>query len=167
MPASPQDLFRLFDRLGIETTTLTHEPMHTVEDSKRLRGSLEGGHCKCLFLKDKKGAFLLVALGEDGRLDMKALFASGLLKVGKLSFASPERMQDMLGVKPGSVTPFSLINADPERIIVVLDQKMLEKDRLNYHPLHNGATTTIKREDLLKFIQHFSFETVIIDFDEL
>jgi len=167
MAASSEKLFQLLDHLGIETRTLNHAPMHTVEDSKRLRGTLGGGHCKCLFLKDKKGAFLLVVMGEDRRLDMKALFQSGLLKVGKLSFVSPERMEEMLGVKPGSVTPFSLINADPAQITVVLDQKMLAEALLNYHPLHNEATTTIKCEDLLKFIHHLSFETSIIDFDDL
>jgi Ala-tRNA(Pro) deacylase len=76
-------------------------------------------------------------------------------------------MIDMLGIKPGSVTPFSLINVEHKELIVVLDKGMMENEYLNYHPLHNEATTTIHREDLLKFIKHFGFDPIIIDFDTL
>ena len=167
MPAKEEDLFTLLGRVRIKTTTCRHAPLYTVEESQKLRGEIKGGHCKSLFLKDKKNNFILAVLSEDRRLEMKALFTSGKLNVGRLSFASPERMIDMLGIKPGSVTPFSLINVEHKELIVVLDKGMMENEYLNYHPLHNEATTTIHREDLLKFIKHFGFDPIIIDFDTL
>lgn len=167
MPATEEDLFTLLDELEIKTTTIRHAPLFTVEESQELRGEIKGCHCKSLFLKDKKNNFILAVLSEDRRLDMKALFKSGHLNVGRLSFASPERMIDMLGIKPGSVTPFSLINVNHKELIVVLDKRMMENEYLNYHPLHNEATTTIYRDDLLKFIKHYGFDPIIIDFDTL
>ncbi|MDG1437689.1 MAG: prolyl-tRNA synthetase associated domain-containing protein [Emcibacteraceae bacterium] len=167
MKATEEELFTLLDELEIKTTTFRHPPLFTVEESQGLRGEITGGHCKSLFLKDKKNNFILAVLSEDRRLDMKALFKSGLLDVGRLSFASADRMIDMLGIKPGSVTPFSLINVNHKELIVVLDKVMMEQEFLNYHPLHNEATTAIHRDDLIKFIKHFGFNPIMIDFDNL
>ena len=167
MSATEQDLFNCFQKLGIETTTFRHPPLHSVEESRHLRGEITGGHCKSLFLKDKKGQYLLVVLMEDRTLDMVGLFKSGKLPIKRLSFANAEIMKDMLGVTPGSVTPFCLINRVSEKLIVVLDKQMMENDLLNYHPLHNEATTTIKSPDLIKFITHFGFNPHVIDFDNL
>lgn len=167
MSASEQDLFDCFKVLGIETTTFRHPPLHSVEQSRHLRGEIPGGHCKSLFLKDKKGQYLLVVLGEDRKLDMVGLFKSGRLPIKRLSFASGEAMVDMLGVTPGSVTPFCLINGVSEKLIVVLDKQMMDYDLLNYHPLHNEATTTISSSDLIKFISHFGFNPHVMDFDNL
>ncbi|MCC3861678.1 prolyl-tRNA synthetase associated domain-containing protein [Pseudemcibacter aquimaris] len=167
MPATEQDLYALFDELGIETKLFRHAPLFTVEESQNLRGEIEGGHCKNLFLKDKKNNFILAVLSEERKVDLKALFKSDHLNVGRLSFASADRMVDMLGIEPGSVTPFSLINVTHKDLIVILDKGMMEHEYLNYHPLHNEATTTIHRDDLLKFIGHFGFDPIIIDFDTL
>lgn len=167
MPAGEQDLFDCFQNLGIETTTFRHPPLHSVEESRHLRGEIPGGHCKSLFLKDKKGQYLLVVLLEDRKLDMVGLFKSGKLPIKRLSFASAEVMKDMLGVSPGSVTPFCLINQSTEKLLVVLDKKMMEYDLLNYHPLHNEATTTISSPDLIKFITHFGYDPHVMDFDNL
>lgn len=167
MPATEDELLALLGDLSIETTTTRHPALFTVEQSRDLRGEIPGGHCKSLFLKDKKNNFILAVLSEDRRLDMKALFKSDQLNVGRLSFASAERMIDMLGIEPGSVTPFSLINVSHKDLIVVLDKGMMEHDQLNYHPLHNEATTTIGNDDLVKFIEHFGFNPIIIDFDQL
>jgi len=167
MPASESDLFNIFKKLNIQTSTYRHPPLHTVEESRNLRGEIAGGHCKSLFLKDKKNNYILVVMSEDRRLDIKALSKSALINIGRLSFASAERMQDILGITPGSVTPFSLINVTNNKLIVVLDQEMLENDLLNYHPLHNEATTTIQKDGLIKFINHFGFKPIIIDFDQL
>ena len=167
MPASEQDLFDCFKALGIETTTYRHPPLHSVDESQHLRGEMPGGHCKSLFLKDKKGQYLLVVLLEDRKLDMVGLFKSGALPIKRLSFASAEAMVEMLGVTPGSVTPYCLINAESEKLIVVLDKQMMAYDILNYHPLHNEATTTISSPDLIKFITHFGFNPHVLDFDNL
>lgn len=167
MPATESELFSLLKSLSIETRTFRHDALHTVEESRDLRGEIPGGHCKSLFLKDKKNNFILAVMEEDRRLDMKALFKSEHLNVGRLSFASADRMVEMLGITPGSVTPFCLINVSHKDLIVILDKKMLTHDYLNYHPLHNEATTTIHKQDLLKFINHFGFKPIIIDFDQL
>lgn len=172
MPASESDLFDCLQKLGIKTKTYRHPPLFSVEESRHLRGEIPGGHCKSLFLKDKKGHFLLVVLLEDRQLDMGGLFKSGRLPIKRLSFASAAAMGEILGVTPGSVTPFSLINVaeagiGPDQLTVILDQKMIEQERLNYHPLHNEATTTIYSQDLLKFITFFGFDPIVMDFDNL
>ncbi|MFC7047682.1 prolyl-tRNA synthetase associated domain-containing protein [Emcibacter nanhaiensis] len=164
-----EKLFKCFEELGIETRTVRHAPVFSVEDSQALCSNIEGGHCKSLFLKDKKGRLLLVVLLEDRRLDIKALQKSDKLSVGRLSFGSAELMQEVLGVTPGSVTPFSLVNL-PDRyredgFTLILDKAMMDHELLNYHPLHNEATTTIRRADLLKFVRHFGIEPIIMDFD--
>lgn len=152
MPATPQDLFARFDHLAIAYTTHTHPPLFTVEDSKRLRGELPGGHCKNLFLRDKKrNLFLLVTL-EDRRIDLKSL-RDKLGAAGNLSFCSPDLLMEVLGVPAGAVTPFALINDKDRRVTVFLDKMMLTYDPLNYHPLSNELTTAIKPADLLRFIE--------------
>lgn len=167
MPATEEELLNKLVELGIETTLFRHPPLFTVEDSQNLRGEIPGGHCKSLFLKDKKHNYILAVLSEDRRVDLKALYKSDLVPAGRLSFASAERMIDTLGIKPGAVTPFSLINVENKDLIVILDKGMLENDYLNYHPLHNEATLTIHKDDLVKFIKHFGFEPIILDFENL
>ncbi|HEX6842901.1 MAG TPA: prolyl-tRNA synthetase associated domain-containing protein, partial [Stellaceae bacterium] len=130
--------------------THRHPPLHTVAESVLLRGTLPGGHCKSLFLKDRKGGLWLVVVLEERRLDLNALAAR--LGAPRLSFGSPALMQEVLGVTPGSVTPFALVNDRQQRVAVVLDQDMLELDPLNYHPLVNTATTAVSAADLLRFI---------------
>ena len=98
MPATEEQLFTRFEELGIETTTKRHPPVFTVEEAKSLRGELPGGHCKSLFLKDKKGALWLVVCLEDRRMDMKALQAA--IGSGRLSFGKPDLLVEVLGVEP-------------------------------------------------------------------
>ena len=150
MAATSDELFARLDALGIRHVTHRHAPLHTVAESVMLRGTLPGGHCKSLFLKDRKGGLWLVVVLEDRRLDLNAL--SARLGAPRFSFGGPELMQDVLGVTPGSVTPFALINDRERRVTVVLDADMLERDPLNYHPLVNTATTAVAPADLLRFI---------------
>lgn len=152
MPASPTDLFAYLDRLGIAHSTVSHPPLFTVEESQGLRGQIPGGHTKNLFLKDKKGALFLVVALEDARIALNSLHRL-LGAVGRFSFASADAMRAILGVEPGSVTPFSALNDTQGLVTVVLDSAMLEHDILNYHPLTNTMTTTIARGDLLKFLR--------------
>jgi Ala-tRNA(Pro) deacylase len=157
------ELYERLDQLKIQTETVEHEPMFTVEDSIALRGNLPGGHCKSLFLKNKKGALWLVVMLEDKRLDIKAL--GDLLASGRLSFCSPERLWGYLGVVPGSVTPFSVINDEERSVSVVLDQDMLELSPLHYHPLRNDKTTAIAPGDLLAFLRAEGYEPQVLDFN--
>jgi Ala-tRNA(Pro) deacylase len=150
MAATAANLFARFKELGIETTTIEHPPLNTVEESQNLRGDLPGGHCKNLLLRDKKKRNWLIVTLEDKAVDLKSL--PDKIGAGRLSFASADRLWEYLAVKPGSVTPFALINDPEQKVQVVLDEDMLAHDLLNYHPLENTATTAIKRDDLLKFI---------------
>ena len=150
MPATPQDLFAYLDRLGIAHSTVSHPPLFTVEQSQALRGRIAGGHNKNLFLKDKDGRLFLVVLLEHARIDLKALPAK--IGSGRLSFGSADLLREVLGVEPGSVTPFALLNDGERRVTPVLDQAMLAHELLNYHPLVNTMTTAIGSADLLAFI---------------
>ena len=150
MPATPDDLFRLLDELGIETRTHDHPPLFTVEESRALRGDLPGGHCKNLFLRDrKKRNWLLVTL-EDRPIDLKAL--PELIRSDRPSFGSADRLMEMLGVLPGAVTPFAAINDTAGDVTVCLDEAMLGFEVLNYHPLVNTMTTAIRPADLERFL---------------
>ena len=150
MPATPDALFARLAELGIETKTIEHPPLHTVAESKKLRGELPGGHCKNLLLRDKKKRNWLVVTLEDKPVDMKSLPEK--IGAGRLSFASAERLMEFLGVNPGSVTPFALMNDSAQQVTVVLDEEMLAYELLNYHPLENTRTTAISRDNLLRFI---------------
>jgi Ala-tRNA(Pro) deacylase len=150
MAATPEELFARLDALGIAHRTHHHPPLHTVAESVALRGSLPGGHCKSLFLRDGKGGLWLVVVLEDRRLDLGALARH--LRAPRFSFGAPALLQDALGVTPGSVTPFALMNDRDRRVSVVLDAEMLARDPLNYHPLVNTATTAVAAADLERFI---------------
>ncbi len=160
----PEDaLFARFDSLGIAHVTHRHRPVFTVEESRDLKASLPGGHSKNLFLKDKKGRlFLLCALG-DTAIDLNAV--SKLIGSGRFSFGNAELLMQHLGVTPGSVTLFALIN-DPDRnVTLILDEGLLAHDPVNFHPLKNDATTAISPADLLKFIRSLGREPIRLAFD--
>lgn len=150
MPATPTDLYARLREIGIEWTLHEHPPLRTVEESRRLRGGLPGGHCKNLFLKDKKGQYWLVVADEAREVDLKAL--QPRIGAARLSFGRAERLIEVLGVQPGAVTPFALINDPTHRVRVVLDGTMLEHALLNYHPLVNTATIAIATTDLHRFL---------------
>jgi Ala-tRNA(Pro) deacylase len=149
--ATPDDLFGLLDRLGLRHSTVTHAPLFTVEQSQALRGQIPGGHTKNLFLKDKKDQLFLVVALEDATIELKSLHRR-LGASGRLSFGSAALLRETLGVEPGSVTPFAAINDAAGRVTVVLDAAMMAREVLNYHPLVNTMTTTIARDDLVKFL---------------
>ena len=152
MPATPADLFAFLDSLGIAYRAVTHPAVFKVEEGRALLGEIEGGHSKNLFLRDKKGtAYLVVALG-DADIELKSLHRI-LGASGRFSFGSAELMGELLGVEPGSVTPFAVLNDTGHRVTVVLDASMMEHPTLNFHPLQNTGTTTISREGLVKFLE--------------
>lgn len=152
MPATPAELFTFLDRLGISHATVEHPALFTVEQSQSLRGQIPGGHTKNLFLKDKKGALFLVVAAEDATLALGGLHRQ-LGASGRFSFGSPDLLREVLGVEPGSVTPFAAMNDRAGRVTVVLDAAMMRNATLNYHPLANTMTTSIARDDLLKFLR--------------
>jgi Ala-tRNA(Pro) deacylase len=151
MPASPDDLFAFLDRLGIVHATVRHPPLFTVEESRTLRGQIAGGHTKNLFLKDKRGALFLVTTLEDAEIELKSLHRR-LGASGRFSFGSAEQMRAMLGVEPGAVTPFGALNDTQGQVTIVLDAAMMAHETLNFHPLVNTMTTSIGRQDLIRFL---------------
>lgn len=151
MPLSRQELLSLFTELGIATTTVEHAPVFTVADSGELERQLPGAHTKNLFLKDEKGALFLVVARSATRVDLKALAKT--LGAGRFSFGKPELLLDVLGVPPGSVTAFCIVNDTARRVQVVIDAELMQHETINCHPLENTATTNIAREDLLRFIR--------------
>ena len=164
-PRRPEDLFARLRELGIASTTTTHPPVFTVAEAKNLRGALPGAHIKNLFLRNKKGAMWLVVCPEDRRIDLKALGAA--LGAGRFSFGSAARLRRHLGVPPGSVTPFAVINDQANLVRVVLDSDLLTGDPINCHPLVNHMTTAIAPEDLMRFLEAERHAPKILDLGEL
>lgn len=151
MPATPDDLFAYLDSLQIPHKTITHPPLFTVEQSQELRGVIAGGHTKNLFLKDKKDAVYLLVVPEDARVDLKSMHRR-LGASGRFSFGSSDLMQELLGVTPGAVTAFGVFNDKGHRVAVVVDACLMQNAVINCHPLVNTMTTSIAREDLVKFL---------------
>lgn len=155
-------LMRFLDGLGLQTTTCDHPPIMTVEDGHQFWTDIPGVHCKNLFLRDAKKKTWLVVAPIDREIDLKTL--PDRIGSKRLSFGSAERLVDMLGVFPGSVTPFSLINdREAQAVTVVLDRWMIDQPLLNYHPLENTATTTISNTGLLTFLEACGHTPVIAD----
>lgn len=150
MPATREELFQRFRDLRIETRTVEHAPVFTVEQAQLVHHDMPGGHCKNLFCKDEKSVLWLIVALEDAVINLKTAPA----KIGskRLTFGKPDLLMDVLGVEPGSVTPFGLINDTTNRVNVILDAAMMKQTLLNFHPLKNDATTAIASPDLLAFI---------------
>jgi Ala-tRNA(Pro) deacylase len=137
--------------LGIDVRTVDHPPVFTVEESVELYEKIPGGHTKNLFLKDAKGKLFLIVAHHGTRVDLKRL--APVIGSARLSFATAEFLADVLGVKPGSVTAFAVMNDTSNRVTVVVDQNLMAYETINLHPLENTATTSIARDDLLRFIR--------------
>ena len=149
----PEKLYKLFEELGIEFNYIEHPPTPTIEDARKYWTALDGKHCKNIFLRNHKGdKHYLVLLDCDKSIAMHDL--EHILHEGKLSFASEKRMDKYLGLKPGSVTPFGLINDENHEVIVFIDSTLQQADRLAFHPLDNRATVSILRTDLIRLLEH-------------
>lgn len=167
-PLTKEELLATLGEMGIATHTIDHLPLHAVDDARAWRTAnvpnQAGGFCKNLFLKDKKGELWLIVTLEERNIRLNSLPKA--LNSARLSFAKPELLWKTLGVRPGSVTPFALINDRTQKCRLILDAPMMTHEKLNYHPLTNEATTTISRDDFLKFIRHCGHEPTIIDLEK-
>ena len=150
-PATREELFAFLAGLGIETQTIEHPAVFTVEESTALHRDIPGGHTKNLFLKDAKDKIWLIVAEAHTPVDLKAIYKP--LGAARFSFGKAELLMEILGVAPGSVTALSLINDRAGRVSVVVDEELMKYDSVNCHPLVNTATTNLKRDDLLKFIR--------------
>jgi Ala-tRNA(Pro) deacylase len=161
MPKTPEELLGFLEEYGIETATIRHPPLHTVAESRQLRGEIDGGHTKNLFLKDKKDSYFLVTALEDAEIDLKRIHAL-IGASGRVSFGRPVQLMELLGVAPGSVTVFGAINDVGHKVSIVLDSDLMEHEVINGHPLTNEATTSIRRDDLLRFLSLTGHEPAIL-----
>jgi len=162
-PATPEQLFAYLDRLGIAHATHQHRPVFTVEESTRIKESMPGGHTKNLFLKDKKGRLVLLSAIADTVIDLNAL--SKLIGSGRFSFGNADLLLQHLGVTPGSVTVFAVINDAERNVTLALDEALFAHDPVNFHPLRNDATTAISPADMVKFVRATGHEPIRIAFD--
>jgi len=160
---TPERLFAFLDELGIAHGTVDHPPLFTVEEGRAFWHKIPGLHCKNLFLKDKKDKIWLVLMPGDKRADINRLEKQ--IGSARLSFGKPELLMEVMGLTPGSVTPFGLLNDTQKRITVVLDGALVRSESVNFHPLHNAASTTIRTEDLVKFIKTLGYEPLIVEDD--
>lgn len=165
MPETPEGLLARLDALGIETRTVTHPPVFTVAESRSLRGSLPGGHSKNLFLRPAKGApgpHLLAVLEEERRISVNALArAAG---AGRVEMAPAGELRALLGVEPGSVTPFGMVNAPPGSVRIVLDAGLLrDHEWVHFHPLVNSMTTAIRPAGLLRFLESLGHRPELLE----
>ena len=165
MPTSRTELFSKLDDLDIAHKTYEHTPVFTVEESAAIKAKMPGGHSKNLFLKDKSGAFFLICAQSDTPIKINRLHP--VLKCKRLSFGKPEALMDKLGVTPGSVTLFSIINDVEGEVSLIIDQRLTEHEIVNFHPLLNDATTAITRQDMIKFAKATGHEPIIMDFSAM
>ena len=142
--------------------TITHQPVFTVEEALRLRGRIPGAHSKNLFVRDKKERHWLVSCPSDRRIDLKWL--AGELGTKRLTFCSRRRLKGYLGIRPGSVSPFAILNDVTGIVRVALDAELLDREPLNFHPLDNSKTTTVSRAGLLRFLEAEAHPPLIVRF---
>lgn len=166
IPTSPDQLLTRLAELGITTRTVDHDPVFTVEESQHLRGELPGGHIKNLFLRNRREDMWLVTVEESRRVDLKALGEKLTGETGgsaKLSFGSADRLMTYLGVVPGAVTPFAVINDKARKVKMVLDRHLLDCNPINAHPLVNFKSTAIAPGDLLTFLEAEGHKPQLLD----
>ncbi|MCO5064312.1 MAG: prolyl-tRNA synthetase associated domain-containing protein [Rhizobiaceae bacterium] len=161
MPATPDQLFAFLDDLGIKVKTFEHPALHTVSESQELRGQIAGAHTKNLFLKDKKDNYFLMTVEETASVDLKAIHQS-IGGASKVSFGKPEALFELLGVAPGSVSIMGLINDKAHRVKPIIAANLLESEVVNVHPLVNTATTSIRADDLLRFVKATGHEPQVL-----
>jgi Ala-tRNA(Pro) deacylase len=160
-PSTPAQLFAYLDQLGIEHSTILHPPLFTVEEGRPWHDTIPGMHGKNLFLKDRKNKIWLVVMPADKRADLGKL--EKRLGAPRFSFAKPEMLVEILKLTPGSVSPFGLINDTEKRVTVVIDEDVPNKEWVNFHPLHNSASTVVRSADLLKFIRSLGYDPLIVN----
>lgn len=165
MPASPSDLFDFLDTHAIAHETVEHAATFTVEEGRDLKASMPGGHSKNLFMKDKDGVLVLVSAWAESQLRLNQLHK--LIGTRRLSFASADLMSECLGVVPGSVTAFGLMNDKQNRVRFIADAALMGFDTVNFHPLVNTATTAISQVDLRRFVELTGHSLTQVDFSSL
>tara|TARA_Y100001970_G_scaffold104531_1_gene130911 strand:+ start:129 stop:638 length:510 start_codon:yes stop_codon:yes gene_type:complete len=159
---SEKKLLTLIEEMGLDFNLYTHEPLFTVEESIKYRGTIDGAHSKNLFLKNKKNQFFLFSCVENTHINLKKITKS--LKLGNISFANEEYLSLYLGVRPGAVTPFGLLNDIENRVTLYFDSNFLKNQIVNFHPLTNTSTIGMKTKDFINFLIENKKKVNIYDF---
>jgi Ala-tRNA(Pro) deacylase len=159
------ELLRFLADIGVEQTTYEHPAVFTVAESGDIKTDIPGAHTKNLFLKDAKDQLWLVSAEGHAAIDLKRLHT--VIGSARLSFGKPELMAAALGVTPGSVTAFGLVNDTDHRVRFVLDRTLAEADLLNFHPLTNTATTTVGRAGFMRFLAAIGVTPMVVDFEQM
>ena len=159
------DLIAFFDAHGIDHATTDHAAVFRVGEGEELKRAIAGAHSKNLFLKDAKGRLWLISAQDSTVIDLKRLHP--VIGSARLSFGGAELMADALGVTPGSVTAFAMINDADRRVTFVLDRALAEAKQVNFHPLTNTATTTVSQAGLRKFFARLGISPLVVDFTTL
>ncbi|MEN1759077.1 prolyl-tRNA synthetase associated domain-containing protein [Anoxynatronum sibiricum] len=147
-----QKVFQVLDQLGISYTLHRHPAVYTVEEAMKHDAGIEGLHCKNLFLRDHKGRNHILVVTENLKV-IQVKEVGQKLGLGNLSFASPERLMKYLGLEPGSVSPFGLINDESKQVVLILDETLRQTELINFHPNVNTMTITLRYEDFEVFVQ--------------
>ncbi|AMJ61996.1 prolyl-tRNA synthetase associated domain-containing protein [Bosea sp. PAMC 26642] len=161
-PFTPDQLCRHIEEMGLNIRRIEHEAVFTVAESQDLRATMPGLHSRNLFLKDKKGRLFLVSARQTAAIDLKRLHEV-VGASGRLSFGSAELLLEKLGVTPGSVTAFAVINDPAGEVTLVLDSGLMTGETLHFHPLINTATLAIGRDDMLAFLRSTGHEPLVVD----
>lgn len=161
LPTTSESLLKTLETLDIAYKNHHHAPIFTVEEGLHLKAEIPGLHCRNLFLRDKKKKMFLITAANETEIDLKKL--ENLLDSARLSFGSPERLWTHLGIRPGSVNPFCVINDTEHQVSVIIDQVMMEADAVNVHPMDNAMTVSIAPKDLMRFFAHTGHDAKIVD----
>lgn len=159
---SRADLIAFFDAHGVDHSTTDHEAVFRVGEGEEVKHAIPGAHTKNLFLKDAKGRLWLISAKDDTVIDLKRLHT--VIGSARLSFGSAELMVETLGVTPGSVTAFSVINDTDRQVTFVLDKALAEAAQVNFHPLTNTATTTVSQAGFRRFLAATGVAPLVVDF---
>jgi Ala-tRNA(Pro) deacylase len=159
------DLLAFFDEIGVSHTTHDHPAVFRVEEGEEIKARIPGIHTKNLFLKDAKDQLWLISAEGHAQIDLKRLHH--VIGSARLSFGNAALMAQTLGVSPGSVTAFGLINDKDRRVRFVLDRTLAEADEVNFHPLTNTATTTVTGDGLRRFLSAVGVEPMVVDFEAM
>ena len=166
LPISSDAILQLLDDWNISYTRTDHEPLRTVEDSKKVQNQFlssenGGGHIKNLYLRDNKKRNILLVTEQDRQIDLKSVHLK--LAVGRLSFGSPERLMENLGVRPGAVTPLSMIVGVQMEVRLFIDSDLKNCKQIYVHPLVNDRTLGMTIEGLQKFFYKIKVQPTWVD----
>ena len=157
------DLYNILKERGLPFDIHDHKALFSVSESERERTITEGAHTKNLFLKNKKNCFFLISCLENEKIDLKKIGKK--LGIGNLSFAKENKLLEYLGVMPGSVSPFALLNDTKNSVIFYLDYKLSNYKKINFHPLINTSTITMETKLFINFLHQNNKKVNVYDIE--